>query len=46
MNTDSKYSLYYEMTKKFITFSKENADITKEIEDIAPPLIPLIVSRD
>lgn len=46
MNTDSKYSLYYEITNKFITFSKEHAHITKEIEDIAPSLMPLIVLRD
>lgn len=43
MNTDGRFSIYYEITKKFIAVSYENSEITKEFEEIAPPLVPMVV---
>lgn len=45
MNTDNKFSIYYETTKKYIKSSKEHNDFMKPLEDTAPPVIPLIVLK-
>lgn len=45
MNTDDKFSTYYEITKKYIQSSKEHSDFMKPLEDIAPPIVPMIVLR-
>lgn len=43
MNTDDKFSTYYEITKKYIQSSEEHSDFMKPLEDIAPPVVPWIV---
>lgn len=45
MNTDNKFSKYYETTKKYIQLSKEHSDFMKPIEDIAPPIVPMIYRK-
>ncbi len=45
MNTDDKFSIYYEITKKYIQLSKEHNDFMKPIEDIAPPIVPMMYRR-
>lgn len=45
MNTDNKFAIYYEITKKYIQLSKEHSDFMKPLEDIAPPIVPMIVLR-
>lgn len=43
MNTDEKFSSYYENAMTFIDFSNKNEMIMKEIEDNAPLLAPKLV---
>lgn len=45
MNTDDKFSVYYEIAKKYIQLSKEHCDFMKPLEDIAPPIVPMVVVR-
>lgn len=45
MNTDDKFSKYYETTKKYVQLSKEHSDFMKPIEDIAPPIVPMMYRR-
>ncbi len=45
MNIDDKFAIYYETTKKYIQLSKEHSDFMKPIEDMAPPIVPMIYRR-
>ena len=45
INTDDKFSMYYEITKKYIQLSKKHSNFMKPLENIAPPIVPLIVLK-
>lgn len=45
INTNSKFSIYYETTKKYIQLSEKHSDFMKPLEDMAPPIVPRIVLR-
>lgn len=46
MNIDDKFSNYYESTKKYIQLSKKHSHFMKPLEDIAPPVVPIIVLEE
>lgn len=43
INTNSNFSLYYDITKEYIDDSQKGDDQIKYLESIAPPLKPFIV---
>lgn len=45
MNTDKNFSIYYEITKKYIQLSEEHSDFMKPIEDMAPQIVPMVYRR-
>lgn len=45
MNIDSRFSIYSKTTKRFNKTSYEHSDITKELEEIALPLVPMITKK-